>query len=228
MSWLLVGLIVLVVLVAIYDSTQRRHAVLRNFPVIGHFRYWLESIGPELRQYIVADNDEERPFSRDQRRWVYSVSKQENDYFGFGTDNDLEQTPNYLIIKHASFPLTEPRPGEPDYDPDYKIPGAKVIGEWRRRKRSFRPSSVINISGMSYGSLSGPATEALNRGPRSRDVGTIRGREVSRNTTSTEGIWCGRLERGISVAVMTRVVFRRSASWKRWRRIPESRPSNSN
>ncbi len=166
MSWLLVGLIVLVVLVAIYDSTQRRHAVLRNFPVIGHFRYWLESIGPELRQYIVADNDEERPFSRDQRRWVYSVSKQENDYFGFGTDNDLEQTPNYLIIKHASFPLTEPRPGEPDYDPDYKIPGAKVIGEWRRRKRSFRPSSVINISGMSYGSLSGPATEALNRGAK--------------------------------------------------------------
>src|SRR5690242_13797560 len=61
--------------VAIHDLVQRRHALLRNFPVIGHARYLIESIGPELRQYVVADNNEERPFSRDQRRWVYSSSK---------------------------------------------------------------------------------------------------------------------------------------------------------
>ena len=72
------------------DVLQREHAILRNFPIVGHFRYWLESIGPELRQYIVTSNDEERPFSRDQRRWVYASSKSENNYFGFGTDNDIE------------------------------------------------------------------------------------------------------------------------------------------
>ena len=53
--------------VAAYDLLQKRHALLRNFPVLGHGRYLLEAIGPELRQYIVTNNDEERPFSRDQR-----------------------------------------------------------------------------------------------------------------------------------------------------------------
>src|SRR5262245_53076445 len=72
------------------DLIQLKHAILRNFPVIGHFRYWLEDVGPELRQYIVTGNDEELPFSRDQRRWVYASSKRENNYFGFGSDNDME------------------------------------------------------------------------------------------------------------------------------------------
>ena len=79
-----------VVAVVVYDLTQRQHAILRNFPIIGHFRYILEAIGPELRQYIVTDNNEERPFNRDQRRWVYASSKRENNYFGFGSDNDME------------------------------------------------------------------------------------------------------------------------------------------
>jgi len=76
--------------VATWDVLQRRHAVLRNFPLIGHLRFLLEAIGPELRQYIVTDNDQERPFSRDQRRWVYASSKKENAYFGFGTDNTVD------------------------------------------------------------------------------------------------------------------------------------------
>ena len=84
-GWIGIGLGALLVAVAIYDMTQKRHAILRNFPIVGHFRYWLETIGPELRQYIVTSNDEERPFSRDQRRWVYASSKRENNYFGFGT-----------------------------------------------------------------------------------------------------------------------------------------------
>src|ERR1700704_1420076 len=81
----------------LYDVTQRKHAILRNFPIVGHLRYWLEAVGPELRQYIVTDNNEERPFSRDQRRWVYASSKRENNYFGFGSDNEMEQTSSYLI-----------------------------------------------------------------------------------------------------------------------------------
>ena len=69
-SWLAAPLLTLGA-VAAHDLAQRRHAILRNFPVVGHARYWLEAIGPELRQYIVASNDEERPFSRDQRSWIY-------------------------------------------------------------------------------------------------------------------------------------------------------------
>jgi len=61
--------------IVVYDLLQRKHAILRNFPVVGHFRYLLEAFGPELRQYIVTNNNEERPFSRDQRRWVYASSK---------------------------------------------------------------------------------------------------------------------------------------------------------
>ena len=55
-----------------YDLVQRKHAILRNFPVVGHGRFLVEKFGPELRQYIVTSNDEERPFSRDQRRWVWA------------------------------------------------------------------------------------------------------------------------------------------------------------
>ena len=78
--------------VAVRDLTQKQHALKRNFPVVANLRYILEAIGPELRQYIVTGNDDERPFSRDQRRWVYASSKLQNNYFGFGTDNDLEGT----------------------------------------------------------------------------------------------------------------------------------------
>ena len=162
--WILAGVGGFLLLVAIYDVTQKKRAILRNFPIIGHLRYILETVGPELRQYIVTSNDEERPFSRDQRRWVYSTAKKENPYFGFGTDNDLERSPGYLIIRHAAFPRTAPHPGEPGYDPAYRVPCAKVLGGHRGRKHAFRPASIVNTSAMSYGSLSGPAVEAINRG----------------------------------------------------------------
>ncbi|WP_214402752.1 FMN-binding glutamate synthase family protein [Pseudonocardia lacus] len=149
--------------VAAHDLLQRRRALLRNFPVLGHGRYLIEAIGPELRQYVVAANDEERPFSRDQRRWVYASAKGENNYFGFGTDNDIEHTPGYVIIKHRAFgravPTSHPHAGEEAW-----LPCAKVLGGPRGRRHAFRPDSVVGISGMSFGSLSGNAVEALNRG----------------------------------------------------------------
>lgn len=151
-------------LLVVYDLLQTKHAILRNFPVVGHFRYMLEKVGPELRQYIVTSNDEERPFNRDQRRWVYASSKLQNNYFGFGTDNDLELSPNYLVVRHSAFPLEEPHRGEPDYDEMHPIPCAKVMGEARGRKHAFRPESVLYISAMSYGSLSAAAVEAINKG----------------------------------------------------------------
>jgi glutamate synthase domain-containing protein 2 len=149
--------------VAARDLLQREHTLRRNFPVIGRARYLLESIGPELRQYLVAGNDEERPFTRDQRRWVYASAKGENNYFGFGTDNDVEFTAGYPIIKHRTFgravPTSTAQAGHTT-----PLPSAKVLGAARGRAHAFRPQSVVNISAMSFGSLSGNAVEALNRG----------------------------------------------------------------
>jgi len=149
--------------VAAHDLTQKNHALKRNFPVVANLRYLLESIGPELRQYIITDNDQERPFSRDQRRWVYASSKLQNNYFGFGSDNDIENLVGYPVIKHRTFsdviPATSIHAGE-----ETPLPSAKVLGGPRDRRLKFRPNSVVNISAMSFGSLSGPAIEALNRG----------------------------------------------------------------
>ncbi len=157
--WILVLALIVVVLVwmVIVDLSQTKHAVRRNYPLIGRLRYLLERIGPELRQYIVTDNDEERPFSRDQRRWVYATAKSENPYFGFGTDAKFDAA-QYPLIRHAAFPHTG---AEPEGS---AIPCAKVLGEWRSREHAFRPASIVGISAMSFGSLSGAAIEALNRG----------------------------------------------------------------
>jgi glutamate synthase domain-containing protein 2 len=156
--WIVLGVFVLFLLVlGIVDVVQTKHAVRRNYPLVGRLRYLLERIGPELRQYIVTDNDEERPFSRDQRRWVYATAKSENPYFGFGTDARFDDA-QYPLIRHAAFPYSGEEPE------DAAIPCAKVLGEWRGREHSFRPGSIVGISAMSFGSLSGAAIEALNRG----------------------------------------------------------------
>src|ERR687894_2225305 len=153
-----------IIAVAIYDLSQRKHAILRNFPVAGHFRYWLEAIGPELRQYVVTSNDEERPFSRDQRRWVYASSKRQINTFGFGTDNDMEEIDSLVVFKQSPFPALPPGEGQPGAAPEYRIPAGKVLGGAHARRHAFRPASIVNVSGMSYGSLSPVAVEALNRG----------------------------------------------------------------
>jgi len=163
--WFVFGALGILALVALRDITQTRHAIKRNFPIVGHFRYWLEAVGPELRQYIVTSNTEERPFSRAQRRWVYASAKRENNYFGFGTDERVGEDSNFLIIKPAPFShadaVGQPEDGAPQM---YRLPSVKVMGAARGRPRAFRPNSVVNISAMSFGSLSGPAVEALNRG----------------------------------------------------------------
>src|SRR6185369_14986150 len=122
------------------DLFQRNHALLRNFPLLGHARYLIEAIGPELRQYIVAANDEERPFTRDQRRWVYASAKKENNYFGFGTDNDLEYTAGYPVITHRTFGRAIP-PSSPAAGHEVTLPSAKVLGAGRGREAAFRPNS---------------------------------------------------------------------------------------
>lgn len=143
-----------------YDLLQKRHSILRTFPVVGHLRYAVEAAGPELRQYIVTDNNTERPFNRDQRRWIYASAKLENNYFGFGSDNNIDGVDGYPIFKARTFSDLPARP----HSPQAFLPSAKVLGGPRARRAAFRPSSLVNISAMSYGSLSAPAVEALNTG----------------------------------------------------------------
>ena len=73
----------MVVYMFIRDINNKSQTIKHNFPVLGRLRYFLESIGPELRQYIVANNREELPFNRSQRSWIYASAKKENNYEGF-------------------------------------------------------------------------------------------------------------------------------------------------
>jgi glutamate synthase domain-containing protein 2 len=159
---MLVSFLLVVVVIFIQDITNKRQTIKNNFPVVGRIRYLLESIGPELRQYIVANNRDELPFNRGERSWIYASAKRENNYQGFGTDKDLYD-PGHIFINPAMFPYRVER-GHTNYDDPYFLPCAKVMGLANGRKKPFRPYSVLNVSAMSYGSLSSRAVEALNKG----------------------------------------------------------------
>lgn len=151
------------VIVFLHDVIQRKNPILRNFPVIGWGRFLLIKIGPELRQYIVAHNREEQPFNRLERNWIYRSANRENNYFGFGTDDQLYGI-GYPIIKHSAFPIGDTGYSASKSDKIVDIPCAKVIGENRGRAKPYRPPSIINISAMSFGSLGQNAISALNMG----------------------------------------------------------------
>ncbi|PKA84569.1 glutamate synthase domain-containing protein 2 [Ulvibacter sp. MAR_2010_11] len=157
--WILVVLLV----VAIRDIFfNKKHTISHNYPVVGHLRYLLESFGPELRQYIVSNNREELPFNRIERGWIYASAKNENNYEGFGTDRDIYE-PNYIFINNSMLPFRLEK-GHPNAKDPYFLACAKVMGEYNKRRRPYRPASVINVSAMSFGSLSARAIESLNRG----------------------------------------------------------------
>jgi glutamate synthase domain-containing protein 2 len=155
--------VVFLLAVAFHDVfLQRKHTIKHNFPVVGHLRYMLEKIGPELRQYIVANNREELPFNRSQRSWIYASSKKQNNYQSFGTDQDIYAV-GHIFITPAMFPF-KPAANHPNVKDPTLIPCAKIMGLHNKRRRPYRPYSVVNISGMSYGSLSANAVTALNIG----------------------------------------------------------------
>jgi len=156
-------ILIIIAAIAIRDVFfNRHHTISHNFPVVGHIRYTLEKFGPEIRQYFVANNREELPFNRSQRSWIYASSKGENNYQGFGTDQD-QAAANFVFIKPDLFPykLADDHPVKKD---KYFLPSAKVVGLKHGRRRPFRPYSIININAMSYGSLSKAAVSALNKG----------------------------------------------------------------
>ncbi|QKX06331.1 FMN-binding glutamate synthase family protein [Aquimarina sp. TRL1] len=162
-------ILIILCLVAIRDVFfNKRHTISHNFPIVGHFRYALESIGPEIRQYFVANNREELPFNRIERGWVYASSKKENNYEGFGTDRDI-YLHQHIFIKNCMIPF-QPSENHPSKKDKTFLPCAKVMGSYNKRRKPYRPASVINISAMSFGSLSAKAVESLNLGVKGCDA----------------------------------------------------------
>ncbi len=139
------------VLLGVRDTQQTRHAVLRNYPVIGHLRFLFEYVRPELRQYFFEDDNHAAPFSRQQRSLVYQRAKGEQDKRPFGTQLDVGAI-GYEWINHSMQPTR--LAGH-----DFRV----LIGAGRLQPYS---ASIFNISAMSFGALSANAILALNEGAR--------------------------------------------------------------
>jgi glutamate synthase domain-containing protein 2 len=154
-----VGLAVLSIIVLyILDVTQTKHAIRRNYPVVGRFRYFFEHLGEFFRQYFFAMDREELPFNRAQRSWVYRAAKNEDNTVGFGSTRDLHP-PGTVLFVNCPFPTL----GE-----DAVPTRAVTTGPGCRHP--YTTSALFNISGMSYGAISRPAVLALSRGAKAAGI----------------------------------------------------------
>ncbi len=142
-------------LLGLRDVCQNSKSLLRNYPIIGHGRYLLESFRPEINQYFVESNSEGMPFSREKRSLVYQRAKKVIDTQPFGTQREVYRV-GYEWIGHSMAP---------------KLPLKKVPRVWIGTDQCDQPyhASLLNVSAMSYGSLSGNAIQALNEGARMGD-----------------------------------------------------------
>ncbi|GKS70191.1 glutamate synthase domain-containing protein 2 [Nitrosomonas sp. PY1] len=146
-------IVVLVIVWFIQDVTQKKHSILRNYPVIGRLRFFFETQGKYFRQYFFANDRDEMPFDRATRTWVYKSAKNEGSLIGFGSTNDLRQ-PGSVIFVNAAFPIQE----------EDQLPTPSLYIGQGYCEHPFEAKSIINISAMSYGALSKPAIRALSLG----------------------------------------------------------------
>lgn len=140
------------VMLGLMDMLQTKRAIRRNFPVIGHARYFFEMIRPEIQQYFIETDMDGRPFNREDRSLIYQRSKGALDSLPFGTQRNVYES-GYEWINHSMAPV-HPREEDPRV--------------WVGQGRCEKPyhASILNISAMSFGSLSGKAIESLNIGAR--------------------------------------------------------------
>lgn len=151
----LIGIGVLIAIVMyIQDISQTTHAIRRNYPVIGRFRYLFENMGEFFRQYFFAQDREEMPFNRAQRAWVYRSAKNLDSTIAFGSSRSLKNTGCILFV-NCPFPTLDKDAVEAE-----KI----IIG--KNCKTPYETASIFNISGMSFGAISKPAVLALSNGAR--------------------------------------------------------------
>ena len=151
---LLVAVLVTLVVLYFTDRNQTSHAIRRNYPIIGRFRYLFEHLGEFFRQYFFAMDREELPFNRAQRGWCYRAAKNLDNTTAFGSTRDLRR-------QGAVFFVNCPYPTLSEHT---VLPEHVVIGE--RCTTPYAAASMINISGMSFGAISKPAVIALSNGAR--------------------------------------------------------------
>lgn len=138
--------------IGIYDIVQKKHTILRNFPLLGHMRYLLELVAPEIHQYFIENNTDGKPIDRNHRTYIYQRAKLQKETHPFGTELDVEQE-NFKWMQHSIYPAK--------VLDDY--PRVEMGGPDCKQKYS---ASLFNISAMSFGALSRNAVEALNIGAR--------------------------------------------------------------
>lgn len=150
LGFLLLIILPILLVIGIFNTLQKKHAILRNFPVLGYFRYLFEMIAPEIQQYFIERSTDGKPFSRNQRSLVYQRAKNIDSNTPFGTQLNLNER-SYEGIKHSIFPakVNEELPRVLVGGPDCKQPYL---------------ASLLNVSAMSFGSLSENAVRALNIG----------------------------------------------------------------
>ncbi|WP_407402763.1 FMN-binding glutamate synthase family protein [Chryseobacterium sp.] len=145
-------ILTLIYALGVYNAYQTKHAILRNFPVLGYFRYFFEEISPEMQQYFIERETDGKPFPRHQRSAVYRRAKNISDTVAFGTQLEINHR-KYEGIKHSIYAKS----------PSEELPRVLVGGEQCSKPYS---ASLLNISAMSFGSLSDRAQIALNKGAK--------------------------------------------------------------
>lgn len=138
----------------IVDRTQSKHAIKRNYPLIGRFRYLFEHLGGFFRQYFFAMDWEERPFNRAQRSWIYRAAKNIVDMVAFGSTRGNAKDGDVIFVNHPYPPLDE----------DCCKTSPIIVGPYCNEP--WVSASFFGISGMSFGAISKPAIEALSKGAR--------------------------------------------------------------
>ena len=152
------GLVTAVIVIAVIywrDTHQTRHAIRRNYPVIGRFRYFFEHLGEFFRQYFFALDREELPFNRAQRSWEYRAAKNIDSTIAFGSTRPLNQAGDIIFLNDL-FPTLK----------DQAQPCSAITYGEGFAQKPYQSSSIFNISGMSYGALSMPAITALSNGAK--------------------------------------------------------------
>jgi len=137
----------------VQDISQKKHAVLRNYPVVGRLRYFFERQGEYFRQYLFMNDREEMPFNRSTRGWVYRLAKAEGGVIGFGSTNNSNEVGSIVFVNHP-YPVLE----------EDRLPTPPLLIGGNYCKEPFLARSVVNISGMSFGAISEPAVRSLSRG----------------------------------------------------------------
>jgi glutamate synthase domain-containing protein 2 len=149
-AWIVLAAVLAVpLLLGLHDVVQRKHSILRNYPILGHMRFLLETVRPELQQYFIERNYDGRPYDRDTRTAIYERAKGLKDEQAYGTERDVAE-PGYEWLLHSNAP----------FDPPEEQPRVRIGGPACTKPYDM---ALLNVSAMSFGALSGNAITALNR-----------------------------------------------------------------